>query len=291
MTPLYRLYRLGWWLARRWPPGVSYGLARGLAWLRYLVAAEDRHAVRRNLTAILGAAHPGLSRATLAVFLNFAVYLVDFFRLPQLGPAFFRRHVAVVGREHLDAALRQGRGVIILSAHLGNYELGAAAVAALGYPANAIVLTHQDLQIDAFFKGTRRACGVTSIPVGMALRQSYACLKRNELVGILGDRDFFNNGIRRPFLGRQMSTPKGPALLSLHTGALILPTFLIRDQDQQYTLIFDQPIAPEPSAGETREIERLTTVALGVLEQYIRRYPTQWYLFRDFDDPGPWVIL
>lgn len=288
---LYQSYRIGQWLSCHLPTPVTYRLAALLADLKYLLARADRRAIQRNLAAILGASDPRLPRAAREVFRNFSRYLVDFFRMARVNAAFVRRRVTIVGRAHLDDALAQGRGAILLTAHVGNYELGAVVAAALGYPISGIALTHRDPRIDALFKRQRMSCGVKVIPPGMALRQGFACLRGNGLLGVVGDRDFFNHGVTLTFLGRRTRLPKGAAVFSLRTGAPIIPVFLIREGDARYRFLFERPIEPKRGADEDPEVERLTAAGAAVLEQSIRRYPTQWYLFRDFDHPGPWVIL
>ena len=243
MTP-YRWYQAGQWLATHLPRRAAYGIASGLAAAQYRLMRADRQAVERNLDVVLGPQHPRRDETARAVFRNFAKYLVDFFRFADVDEAFIRRHVTVVGREHLDAVLRQGRGAILVSAHLGNYELGAVVAALLGYPVNTVVLTHQDPRIDALFTRQRAMRRVRPIAVGMALRQGFTALRRNELLGVLADRDFFNHGIRLSFLGREMSIPQGPALFSLRTGASIVPTFLTREPGDRFQLAFEAPIEP-----------------------------------------------
>ena len=287
---VYSYYRIGQWVATRFPRAVAYRVAVAVADVQYRRATSDREAVQRNLSAILGPDNPEISSVAREAFRNFAKYLIDFFRLGEVDARFLREHVTMVNRRYLDEALRQGHGAIALSAHLGNYELGAAVMAAAGYRVNTVVLTHQDPRIDALFRLQRLAGGVHPIPVGIALRQVFACLNRNELLGILADRDFFNNGIRLEFLGRQMSIPKGPALFSLRTGAVIVPTFLIRAPRNRFEMIFETPIYPQPTDNEPDDVKRITQQALQVLERYIRRYPSQWYLFRDFWEAGPWAI-
>lgn len=288
---MYHWYRVGRWLAVRLPRPVGYGIASALAAVQYRLARADRQAVQRNLDVVLGPSHPRRDAIARAVFRNFAKYLVDFFRFAEIDDAFIRDRVTIVGREHLDAALRQGRGAVLVSAHLGNYELGAAITAQLGYAVNTVVLTHRDPRIDALFAGQRALRRVRPIAVGMALRQGFAALRRNELLGLLADRDFFNSGIRLTFLERQMSAPRGPAQFSVRTGAPMVPVFLTRQPGDRFQLAFEPPIPPEATGDERADTARLMTAALAVLERYIRRYPDQWYLFRDFWNPGPWVIL
>ncbi len=287
---LSRWYRLGQWLALHLPLPVSYWIAERLADFRYLSSPVDRRAMQKNLAAVLGSNRPAITRASREVFHNFAKYLVDFFRFEMITPRFIAQRVTIVGRHHVDDALRQGRGAILLSAHLGNYELGAAVMARLGYPVHGVVLQHRDPRVDAFFTRQRQLAGVAPISVGMALRQGFACLKRNHLLGILADRDFFHHGVRLPFLGRSMSVPRGPALFSVRARAPIIPAFLIREPGGHFRLVFEPPIVPQAGADEAIEVDRVMRASLAVLERYIRQYPTQWYLFRDFENPGPWVI-
>ncbi|MBI4313571.1 MAG: lysophospholipid acyltransferase family protein [Candidatus Omnitrophica bacterium] len=288
---LYFLYRAGQRLALALPLPWAYAIACGLSDLKYLFSIKDRRAVLHNLSAVTGPSDPELPRMSKEVFRNFSKYLVDFFRLEKLDRDFIRRRVTVIGRGHVDGAFKRGKGAILLTAHLGNYELGAAIAAVGGYPVNAIVLNHQSSKIDALFVARRKSKGVSSIPLRSAVRQGFACLKRNEPLGIVGDRDFTGHGLRLPFLGRQMSVPKGPAFFSLRTGAPVIPTFLIRAAGGKFQMIFEKPIEPIATGDEERDIESMTRTILSVLEQYVRRYPTQWYLFRDFTDPTPAVVL
>ena len=283
-------YRIGQWLVTHLPRSAAYAIASSLAVLQYRLAHEDRRAVYRNLAVILGEGHPDIPKMAQAVFVNFGKYLVDFLRFDEVDRRFVNSRVTFEGRQYLDEALRRGRGAMILSAHLGNYELGAAIAAVVGYPTHIIVLNHLNPEIEAIFQRQRRGRGVHAIAVGMALRQVFACLRRNEVLGILADRDFFDNGIQMEFLGKRMNIPKGPAQFSIRTGASIVPTFVIREPDDRFRFIMEPPIIPEPGRDEAAEVERLTKVCITVLERYIRRYPSQWYLFRDFWRPGPWVI-
>jgi len=287
----YHWYQAGSWVATHLPRPAAYQVASGLALGHYALSRADREAVGRNLDVLLGPHDPRQPAIARAVFRNFAKYLVDFLRLEEVDGEFLRRHVTIVGQEHLDAARRRGRGTLIVSAHIGNYELGAAVAAVLGYPVNTIVLQHQDPQVDALFTRQRTRVGVHPILVGMALRQVFTVLRRNEIVGVLADRDFFNNGLPLPFLGREVSIPKGPALFSLRTGAAMVPTFLTREPGDRFQMAFEAPILPDPSGDEAADVARLMTQVLAVLETYIRRYPDQWYLFRDFWNPGPAVIV
>ncbi len=286
---LYQMYRLSRWVAMRLLRRVSYRIGLIFSDLHYLFSHEDRRCVAKNLACILGENHPDIPGYSRQVFGNFAKYLVDFFRFEKFDEQFLSEHIQIIGEENVDEAVSGGKGAILLSAHLGNYEL-AALVARKKGPVTAIVLTHQDPQIDSFFTCQRRLSKVNPIPVGMSLRAGFKALRRGEFLGVVGDRDFFDNGLKIQFLGKEMSAPKGPAIFSVRTGAPIVPTTLIREPNDDFRMIYEKPIYPRAGADEQEEIERLTRESVAVLERYVKENPTQWYFFREFWNPGPWII-
>jgi KDO2-lipid IV(A) lauroyltransferase len=185
----------------------------------------------------------------------------------------------------MDEALTRGKGAIGLTAHLGNWELCAQILARLGYKMNAIALKHTHSRIDNFFSRQREVTGIKVIPVGLGVRKCFTALKNNEIVGILGDRDFSGeNGIVVDFFGRSILAPLGPAVLSLRTGAAIVPAFVIRDEkdDRYFRYIFTPVIYPEYSGDEPKDIKNITKKYIKVIEEYVRLYPQQWFVFHEF---------
>jgi KDO2-lipid IV(A) lauroyltransferase len=224
-------------------------------------------------------------RYVAALYENFAKYLVDFFRSKWIGQRFIERYVRVHRKETIAQVLAEGKGAIGLTAHIGNWELTAQILARWGYKVNAVTLSHQHKNVDQFFSYLRSVTGIRVIPVGLAVRQCYAALKRNEVVGILGDRDFSGqNGIYVNFCGRQMMAPRGPAILSLRTGAPLVPGFVIRDEkdDRYFDYYFEEPIYPQRTGDEEHDVRVLTEKIIAVIERYVRQYPRQWYMFRPF---------
>jgi lauroyl/myristoyl acyltransferase len=126
-----------------------------------------------------------------------------------------------------------------------------------------------------------------SIEFGAALRGCYKALKNNELLALLGDRDFSNNGVPAVFCGKPVaSMPKGPAALSYRTGAVIVPSFIIRNADDTFTFTFEKPISPDAWGDEDSAVKGIMEKYLPVIESYVKRYPGQWYVFRSFWDTG-----
>ncbi len=282
---VYLLYRFGQWLALILPHAFAYRLAVFLTGLKYVVCAGERDAMRKNLEVILGKDHPGVKKYPRQIYANFGRYLVDFFRAEKIDKEFIDKYVKIENLKYMDNALKKGKGVIGLTAHLGNWELSAQILARLGYKVNAIALSHTHSRIDDFFLRQRQLAGINVVPVGVSVRQCFSALKRNEIVGILGDRDFSGeNGIFVDFFDRTLLAPLGPAVLSLRTGAAIVPAFVVRDEKDErcFKYIFKEPIYPERSADEKKDIKHLTIKYIKVIEEFVKLYPQQWFVFHEF---------
>lgn len=241
--------------------------------------------MHKNLEVILGKDHPGIKKYPRQIYANFGRYLVDFFRAQRIDKKFIDKYIKIENIEYIDNALKKGKGVIGLTAHLGNWELCAQILARLGYKMNAIALTHKHSKIDEFFSKQRELSGINVVPVGVSIRRCFAALRKNEIVGILGDRDFSaENGIYVDFLNHSFMAPLGPAVLSLRTGAAIVPAFVVRDgKDERYfRYIFTEPIYPEKSGDEQKDIRYITSKYIGVIEKFVKLYPQQWFVFHEF---------
>lgn len=272
----YLRYRLAQWLSERLPSPAAFRCADQLsdAWCR--ISAKDRAAVQANLFMLLGKPVTEQSRDVYEVFRNFGRYLVEFFTIHCVP----RPDVYVEGYEHLQEAQRVHRGVIILTAHLGNWELGGALLRRMGFPVSVVALRHADAGTDRLFNRQRVRCGIHVIPVGSdAAQQSLQSLRAGHLLGLIGDREFSHHGMVLTLFGRAVTLPRGPAALSLKSHAPVIPTFLIREGTWKFRLSFEPPIPP-PAHGAAHAIAALTTAYAAVFERYLRRFPTQWLMFQ-----------
>jgi KDO2-lipid IV(A) lauroyltransferase len=221
-----------------------------------------------------------------AVFRNFGRYLLEFFTMTtRLKPAFVESNVHIENLEYLNEVLEQGKGGIIVSAHLGNWEMGGAVLPGLGFPLSVVALAHKDPKVNALFNAQREAFGAVVIQTDVAVRRVVEHLKKNRLVAILGDRDFGINGIKMDFLGCPSVIPKGAAYFSLKTGVPIIPLFFIRTRENHFEIKVYPPIYPPlledaiiPEKVAVNYIQQYLTI----IEDEIRKNPSQWLLFREF---------
>ncbi len=278
----YLLYRLGHILACLLPIGFSYRIAEFLSYLQYLFAKKDRFAVTENLRLIYDGDIEKARKDSYEVFRSFGLYLVDFFRFSRLSREFIKRNVEIKGIENLNSALKENRGVIALTGHIGNWEMGGVVMAMLGYRISAVALVHSYKRINDFFVRQREDKGLMVIPIGIATKRCISVLKKGGILALLGDRDFSDSGIPINFFGKETFIPKGPALFSLKLKSPIVPGFFIRKSRYRYELIFERPFHPIENDNPQDALVNLTKRALDVLERYIRLYPTQWLMFRHF---------
>jgi len=279
----YLFYRLGQFIALSLPLKLAYALAVFLADMHYFFAFRDRRFVKNNLKIIFPEkSNQEIRKINMMVFRNFAKYLVDFFRFEKINPDYIKKNVKLENIHYFDDALAGGKGAVVLTAHLGNWELGGVVIAQLGYPFWVVALPHKIKKVNDFFDRQRSRKGVKVIATGKAVRSCITEIRNNHMVGLVGDRDFSEKGILVNLFGKPAHFPEGPAALSLLTGALIVPGFMLRNPDDSFTLRIEKPIEFKPSENKEKDTKDLINIYSNIFENYIRKYPQQWYVFRRF---------
>ncbi len=188
----------------------------------------------------------------------------------------FRRRVTVVGEEHLRAARAKGKGVIAVSAHLGNWEIGAVVLGHLGHPPTWLLRPIENPVVQDALNEARATAGIHVITKWGGLREGIHVLRRGEVLAMLVDQDARDQGVFVPFFGREASTLKSPALLSLRTGAPIVPFAAIRRPEGGFLLEIGEGFVAEGSADQEADLERATARFTSTIEGWIRRHPEQW---------------
>jgi len=271
-------YFLGQALCRVLPRGFLYALAHSLADLCHLARRSRRQAVRENLRVVLGPEVPEAELRAMGrrVFRNFAERVVDFLRLAALAPEELRESFVIEGGEHLERARRDARGpVLFLTAHLGNWEWGAALMGLSGELQGVVARRHSARAVECLFRRSRGLFGLTVFEEQSSAPRVLGLLRSGASVAMLADRDVTRGGRSAEFFGRPARVPRGHVCLALRAGATILPGFVVCEANGRHRLIFEPPLVPE----QLGSVERGVDVCLGVLEKYIRRYPEQWLVF------------
>lgn len=275
----YLLFKIGEFLACSVPWSFAYRIGIFLSISQYYISKKDRDAVLNNLRVILPrATKKQIESRAKEVFMNFGLYLVEFLRFKCIDRDLIDKLFTFKGKNFIDAALKEGKGAILLTAHMGNWEVAGMALSILGYKLSAIALDHKDPRINDFFKKRRTSKGMEIISLGVSVKKCFRALKDNRLVAILGDRDFSNSSYSLDFLGRKKKIPRGPAVLSLHTGAPIIPVIITR---QGLGCLTFECLPPLRATNATTEID-LTKEYAKIIEDQIYKNPGQWMMFREF---------
>jgi KDO2-lipid IV(A) lauroyltransferase len=254
-------------LVRVLPPRVADSIGVGLARLAFVSGLKSRRALEENLSRLMEAApRRTIRERARESFVNFARMFTDFLRLGRLGRERLASSIDVHGAEHLEAALGSGRGVILLSAHLGNWEMGAAYIASLGTRMNVVARPHGNRWVERFFARRRHAWGVEMLPGRPLWKDAAGALRRREWVALMADREAHAG----QSTGRRGGACAWAAALSRRTGALVLPAVIVRLPGRRYAAHFERPLTPENVTQENH---------FEVIRSYLRRYPGQWFAF------------
>jgi len=278
----YYIYKLGSFLSNHLPLHLSYKLAIFISDVQYFLSFRDRRAVKSNLRVILSP-DVNLSKAARAVFRNFGKYINEFFWMAKhLNKEYIDQHVKLKNYHHVENVLKSGKGGVLITAHLGNWEMGAVIVSKLGHSVTVVALPHKERDVNTFFNKQRESRGMTIVPTSTAIRQCLETLRENKFTALAADRDFSLNGEVMDFLGRKAFIPKGPAAFSIKTGAPIVPVFLIRQESNNFVLHFEEPIWPGENGNEHNAQLNLMYKYVRIMEDKIRQNPEQWMVFREF---------
>jgi Kdo2-lipid IVA lauroyltransferase/acyltransferase len=267
-------------LTKLLPRRVCYAVARQASGWAYRHKHAVRNALAANLRIVLDARGTAGSESEIEQlvrrnFANFGTYVVDFFQTGRLSPQALDAMIAVQHIEYLQECRAMERGIIGLTAHVGNWELGASVLAADGCRVNVVVRPQPSARLDALFRAQRIRRGVHALSMDDAAASVSACLKRNELVVLLADLDFSRGRRRVPFFGKPARLPRGPAVLAKRTGSPILPAFVLRQADDTFRFRAYPPILPDRS----QSVDDIQRRICAVLEDVIADHPDQWFAF------------
>ena len=280
----YRGFKLALWLTARVPRWLGYRVAALGGEAYFWLNPRHSHKAVENYAVIFAEDErsPRVRLMARRSFRNYAKSLFDFFRQGSLDPDLFEADATVTGFEYVDAALAQGRGLVVVVPHFGNWDLAGGLMAARGYRLATLVDSFSPPEVDTLVRAVRARTGLGSIPLGSgSLRQTMAMLRRNEVVALVADRPQREGGVEVSFFGRSAWLPTGPARFVLRSGAPLMFGYVGR-RPGDYTFFgeFAPPIEYAATGDEVTDVRALTQAWVSLLEDLLRQYPDQWYMFR-----------
>jgi len=257
-----------------------YEFAKNIGSLGYLVATKQRRIALESLRMAFGQEKSEveierIARDCFILIAKSGVELIFLMDRPQL----LKQRVDIIGKEYLDIGLSKGKGVILVSAHFGNFPLLMARLSLAGYKVGGIMRYMRDERVEKIFLAKRQRFNIKTIyiqPRNVCVETTIRSLRNNEIVFIPLDQNFGTGGVYVDFFGKKAATATGPVILAQRTQANIIPCFIIRQKDDTHKIILGQTLdlkrGNSPQETITTNIQKLTDI----IESYIRRYPAEW---------------
>ena len=293
---LYWGWRAGAALVQRLPARLVYAGAVIGGEITYLAWRTKRDIAKHNLAVVLGRRQTDVEVARVArrSFRNFAKYLTEIMRFPALHAADLQRMVTIDEGSfgHLRAARDHGKGLIFVSVHFGNFELGGARIAQ-EIPLTVVADELENQRLMDFLVANREHKNVNIVPPAGSAKRVLAALKRNEMVGFmmdLGPRAKELDNVQAEFFGTRTTFPTIAAALARVSGAPIVVAAVRRERDNSFRGVALPPIFVQRTKQTAHDLEHATQTIVHALEGLVRPDPDQWYIFRPmWPEPGPAV--
>ena len=280
-------------VARSLPHAFIHPMARRLGSAYFKARPKYTNAVRANLAVIMGRPETSdeVAKAADEMFRGHFAAWFDFLYFASRPREKSARLVeGVEGFSRIVEGRQKGKGVLLLTAHLGNWEVGGFMLAQVRMPVHVVLVPDIFPGVEWARRRLHEDGGVTEIPVDRSFVPTLAvmrALEENGIVAMQGDRDFNNTGIAASFFGRSAYFPRGPFRVAMATGATVLPAFIIQMPDGRYRALIEEPLAIESSGDRDEALAANVGRYVEILERYVRSYPSQWYCFYPFwDDPS-----
>jgi KDO2-lipid IV(A) lauroyltransferase len=255
---------------------INSGKLLGL--LFYSLAIPHRRLVRRNLQFC----YPEWSAKEIRelsrrIFMNFGITLVEMLQCTFMSHEEVLNALRVEGEENFNKAFKSNRGIVIVSAHMGNWEVGLHITNYYGKPMLGVAAKTRYGWADIFLSRSRNRLGNTIIDKKGALPKITEGLRRGEVIGMLIDQSRRKHGVEVTFFGRKATASPAAALLALRCNSLVLPAFCVRRSDGQLTIQVKTPFELTRTGDLRSDIQSNTQRMIDVVEEMVRTYPDQWF--------------
>lgn len=270
------------------PAGIRRGLGTLIGRLCWpLVPAKRKRMAAANIKRSLGVDEDRACSLAKASAVRFGPMFMEVLHMPRLTPENIGNYVKLTGQEHLEDALKLGRGAVLATAHAGNWELLGAALAMHGFPLVAVVQRQTNHAMDRFINEYRTKAGM-HVTYKTGVREMVKLLCGGKIIGLLMDQDNHTDGVFVEFFSRPASTPQGAAALGRLNHAPIVPAFITTNPDGTHTAIIHPPVMVEKTADRDHDILVTTQKLTQIIENHIRQYPQEWFwLHNRWKTPPP----
>ncbi|MDR0723746.1 MAG: lysophospholipid acyltransferase family protein [Endomicrobium sp.] len=252
--------------------------------LAYLVAIDGKNIAKKNIKRCFPQKTDSeIRKMIIEIFTNEAKNFFELAYFPKMDVEFFNSVSRVENADLLEKSLKKGKGVLLVSAHVGNWEIAAASLAVLGFPLNVVA---KKIYIDELNDMLVNYRAIKNVEVILKERSDTGkkllrALKKGQIIAMLIDQDTNVAGVFVDFFGQKAWTPSGLAVMALRSNADVLLVLDQRLGKYGHKTIIKGPITIEPSGNFDIAVKNLTQKASLMLEEHIKQYPTEWVWFHD----------
>lgn len=263
-------------IVQRLPLRLALLLGKGVGSLAFYFSRR-RKVVYVNLKAAFPESTAGERREwTKGMFQHLAMSGVEILRFPVLKKEAIDRLVTVTGYDTYLEHRAQKKGLILLTAHLGNWELAQIIEAVRGRPLAVLAQRQKFKRLDDLLNSFREHYGSVSVGKGTGIRDLIRVLREGGTAGVLADQSGGDSGVPVRFFGRLTTAPRGPIALALKHDVTVMPVFLVRREGPSHHLSFLPPLELVRTGDREKDIQANTETYVRILESYLRKYPSQW---------------
>ena len=220
-----------------------------------------------------------IKRITKKFFQNYGQNLIEFFRLPLMNREKFDQLIPMEGREHITAALKKNKGVILLAMHFGSWELASLSCAMMEHPYKVIVNPQKrHSKLDELLNSYRACSGNIVLSRGFGTREMVKSLQNNEIIGLVVDQGG-RDGVLVPFFDRQASMSVGAIRLGLKFDVPICFSIIIREKGHYHRLVIHPPLELVNTGDTEQDILANLKKIVAIMEGYIKQYPAEYMWF------------
>ena len=210
-------------------------------------------------------------------YASFALTFIEFLQILYLNRNNLETRVSVKGLEHYEKACREGKGVLLFTAHFGNWEMGNAALAILSKPPIFMARTLDSPFLEEITTSVRSRLGIGNIHKKNVMSSILSQLRKGEVLKLLIDQNAAaREGVFVNFFGRPACATTGIALMAIHTGAAVLPVFTTRMPDGRYLTEIGPRVDTVNTGNRDQDVLQNTQNYNTIIENHVRKYPGQW---------------
>ncbi|MDF1881853.1 lipid A biosynthesis acyltransferase [Sulfurimonas sp. MAG313] len=262
------------------PYGLQKILILGLAKLAYIIDSRHKNIIKANLDLSIKDNISAEKYQDIVKYChkNLALVLLQVLRSSRLSVQSLEESVSFENRHYIDEAIKEGRKIIIISAHYGNWELGATAIGALIHPITSIHKKMNNKYFDDYLLKSRSKFNMTMIEKKGAIRHLVKAIKSNKIITMMIDQNVNpKDGIYVDFLGAKATQSAAPAFLARKFDALIIPILIHTTPEKENVIRFFEPIQTPKTDNEEEDILNSTQAQADMLADVIKNHPEPWF--------------